>query len=262
MSEARNRVRADDLVVRQRLAQTRSKARALIMAGQVRVGDRVIEKPGQLLDPSTALELAVRLPFVSRGGLKLEHALDTFGIDVSGLVCADIGASTGGFTDCLLQRGAAKVYAIDVGYGQLDYGLRNDQRVVVMERVNARRLNALPETVSVVTIDVSFISLTYILPAVKRIIVTDGQVIALIKPQFEAGKARVGRGGVVRDESVRRDAASHVLRSAEQLGFGIFGLTESPIVGPAGNVEYLVWLQSDREGRLVDDVLTDVFRRS
>ncbi|HUG16029.1 MAG TPA: TlyA family RNA methyltransferase [Thermomicrobiales bacterium] len=237
------RVRADELVVQQGLAETRSRAKALIMAGVVRVGDRVIDKPGETLDPTTPLALQARLPYVSRGGLKLQHALDTFGIDVDGVVAVDIGASTGGFTDCLLQRGAAKVYAIDVGYGQLDYRLRNDRRVVVMERVNAREPVSLPEPVGFACIDVSFISLDLILPAVASLLTRDADVVALIKPQFEAGREHVGRGGVVRSPEARRSAVMRVVTNARRIGLGDAAVTTSPITGPAGNVEYLAWLR-------------------
>jgi 23S rRNA (cytidine1920-2'-O)/16S rRNA (cytidine1409-2'-O)-methyltransferase len=242
MSRQRDKLRADDLLVRQGSAETRSKARALILAGDVRVGDRLIDKPAALLDPSTTLEVRAPPPYVSRGGLKLQHALDEFGVNASGLVAADIGASTGGFTDCLLQRGALRVYAIDVGYGQLDYRLRADERVVVMERVNARYLDKLPEQPALVVIDVSFISLELILPVAAALSAADARVIALIKPQFEAGRDAVGRGGVVRDERVRRQAVEHVIASASanELRFG--GLTRSPILGPAGNAEFLALL--------------------
>lgn len=259
MSPLSKKVRADELVVSQGLAETRSKARSLIMAGQVRVGDRVIEKAGQVLDPATALQVHARMPYVSRGGLKLVHALDSFDISVTDLVCADIGASTGGFTDCLLQRGASKVYAIDVGYGQLDYRLRNDQRVVVMERVNARLLDSLPERVDFVCIDVSFISLEHMFPTVNRIVSDSGDVVALIKPQFEAGRENVGRGGVVRDADARQGAVSRVLRSAQALGLGCLRVTRSPISGPAGNIEYLAWLQPGVDGRDVDEILREAF---
>lgn len=262
MSGPARKVRADELLVRQGLAESRSKARALIMAGEVRVGDRVIEKPGQSLDESTPLEIHGRPPFVSRGGLKLNHALEIFGIDVTAMVAADIGASTGGFTDCLLQHGAARVYAVDVGYGQLDYRLRSDPRVVVMERVNARHLEALPEPIDFVSVDVSFISIDNILPAVSRILGSAGHIVALIKPQFEAGREHVARGGVVRDEKARRQAVERVLGNARLSGFGVLGLTRSPITGPAGNVEYLAWLQPGHEGLDLDAVLTAVFDRA
>lgn len=242
MSRQRDKLRADELLVRQGGAESRSKARALILAGDVRVGDRMIDKPAELLEPSTMLEVRAPPPYVSRGGLKLQHALDTFGVDAEGLVAADIGASTGGFTDCLLQRGARRVYAIDVGYGQLDYRLRSDERVIVMERVNARYLDELPEQPGLVVIDVSFISLDLILPVAAAVSATDARVIALIKPQFEAGRDAVGRGGVVRDERVRRQTVEHVVASASSHALQLGGLTRSPILGPAGNAEFLALL--------------------
>jgi 23S rRNA (cytidine1920-2'-O)/16S rRNA (cytidine1409-2'-O)-methyltransferase len=259
MTGAGRKVRADELLARQGLTESRSKARAMIMAGEVRVGDRVIGKPSEMLDPSTPLELQGRLRFVSRGGLKLEHGLESFGIDVTGVLAADIGASTGGFTDCLLQRGAAKVYAIDVGYGQLDYRLRTDPRVTVMERVNARHLETLPEPVDFACVDVSFISLVHILPAVARLLHEHGNVVVLIKPQFEAGREKVSRGGVVREPNVRRTAVERVLHEAAATGFGVMGLTPSPITGPAGNVEYLSWLKVGEVGLNIDDLLRTVF---
>lgn len=203
--------------------------------------------------------------YVSRGGLKLAAALDAFGLDVAGLVCADLGCSTGGFVDCLLQRGAAKVYAIDVGYGQLDLRLRDDPRVVVMERTNARYLEALPEPIDVVVIDVSFISLALIFPAVDRILAPDGVVVPLIKPQFEAGKQEVGKGGVVRDPKIHRKVLEKVVHDAAASGFQCGGLTASPLTGPAGNHEFLgVYrrspepLDSDRIGAMIDQALAEI----
>lgn len=248
MSDKPRKVRADELVVRQGLAESRSRAKALILAGEIRAGDRAITKPAEMIDESLTLEVREKLPFVSRGGLKLDHALATFDIDVVGKVAADLGASTGGFTDCLLQRGAAKVYAIDVGYGQLDYRLRSDDRVVVMERVNARHLDTLPEPVDIVCIDVSFISLRLILPVAKSLLRPGGFCVALIKPQFEAGRESVGKGGVVRDPRIRRQVVEHVAALANESGFGVRGLTRSPITGPAGNVEYLIWLEAGGTG--------------
>lgn len=260
--------RLDLLLHRRGLAQSREQARRLILAGQVFVDGRRVDKAGAQVDEAAAIEVRQGLPYVSRGGLKLEHALRAFGIDPSGLVAADVGASTGGFTDCLLQRGAARVYAIDVGYGQLDWRLRQDPRVVVMERTNARYLEALPEPVSLVTIDASFISLTLILPQVQKWVAPGGQVVALIKPQFEAGPERVGKGGVVRDQDVHRDVLLTTLTWAQEHGWRILGLTRSPITGPKGNVEFLAWLGgamgqepmepgiADLDG-LVDAVITD-----
>jgi 23S rRNA (cytidine1920-2'-O)/16S rRNA (cytidine1409-2'-O)-methyltransferase len=239
---ADDKVRADELVVELGLAETRSKAKVLILAGEVRHGDRVIQKPAELVLRSTPLTLRQKLPYVSRGGIKLAHALDVFDIDVTGMVAADLGASTGGFTDCLLQRGAVRVYAIDVGYGQLDYRLRIDDRVIVMERVNARHLESLPELVDFVCIDVSFIGLEHILPVAARLLKDSGQCVALIKPQFEAGRDAVGKGGVVRDEATRRETVRHAIDLARENGLGLLGVTRSPITGPAGNVEFLAYL--------------------
>lgn len=254
------RVRADELLVARGLATSRSQARALIMARAVRSGDRVIDKAGTALDPDTELTVVAPPRFASRGGEKLDWALEQFGLDVTGAICADFGASTGGFTDVLLQRGAARVYALDVGYGQLDYRLRTDSRVVVMERTNVRYLEQLPEPIDLVTIDVSFISLALVLPAAKRVLAPDGACVALIKPQFEAGQEKVGKGGVVRDPQVHREVLARVLDTAVDLGFGVAGLTRSPITGPAGNVEFLVLLNRDGTGledheSLIDAVL-------
>ncbi len=239
--------RLDKLLVDRGLAETREKARALIMAGQVYVNGQRVEKAGTKVREGAKIELRGEgLPFVSRGGLKLAHALKEFGIKVEGLTCADIGASTGGFTDCLLQAGAKRVYAIDVGKGQLHYKLRRDPRVVLMEGVNARYLRPedLPEPVDLVTIDVSFISLTKILPAALNILKPDGEIVALIKPQFEVGPKKVGKGGVVRDPKLHQEVLAKISTFArEELGLKVLGVTESPILGPAGNKEFLIWLK-------------------
>lgn len=237
------RVRADELLVERQLAENRSRARALIMAGRVRLGDHLVEKAGQQVLPEAELTVVEPARFVSRGGEKLDHALDAFQIDVTGLVCADVGASTGGFTDVLVQRGATRIYAIDVGYGQLDYRLRQDARVQVLERTNVRYLESLPELTDLVVIDVSFISLRLILPVAFRLLKPEGRVVALIKPQFEAGREQVGKGGVVRDRKVHRTVLERVLAEAEEAGFTTTGLTRSPITGPAGNVEFLTLLE-------------------
>ncbi len=239
----RRKRRLDTLLVERGLVETREKGRRLIMAGQVRVDGQLVDRPGAGVAPEATIEIIASPRYVSRGGEKLEAALHTFGLDVTGLVAADVGASTGGFTDCLLQHGAARVYAIDVGYGQLDYRLRTDPRVVVMERTNARYLEALPEPVDLVTIDVSFISLTLILPAALRWIKAGGSIIALIKPQFEAGPKHVSKGGVVRQPEVHRAVLAGVLGWADQHALGLRGLMRSPLLGPAGNVEFLAWWQ-------------------
>ncbi len=238
--------RLDNLLVDRGLAPSREKARALIMAGQVVVGDHAADKAGQMVP----LEAEIRLkgetnPFVSRGGLKLEKALRDFAIDVTGLVALDVGASTGGFTDCLLQRGAARVFAVDVGYGQLAWKLRDDRRVVNLEKTNIRYLE--PATLGAVpdlaVIDASFISLDKVLPAVLRLIKNDGTIIALVKPQFEVGKGEVGKGGVVRDEAKHRRVIETVSAEATTLGLTVRGVTESPITGSKGNREFLMVLE-------------------
>ena len=253
------KLRADELVVQQGLAESRSKAKAMIVAGDVRSGDRLIQKPAEMLDINLPLELRAKLPFVSRGGLKLDHALTEFGIDVSGIVAADLGASTGGFTDVLLQRGAARVYAVDVGYGQLDYRLRTDERVIVMERVNARYLESLPEPVGFVCVDVSFISLEHMLPVAHRLLSPAGDLVTLVKPQFEAGKDAVGRGGVVRDERTRKEVVKRVIALARSCELSTNGLARSPITGPAGNVEYLAWFRKGSAGQNSNVLVEQVF---
>lgn len=236
------------------------------MAGQVRSGTLVIDKAGTMLSPDEPLDVLAAPRFVSRGGEKLDHALESFGIAVTGQVCADFGASTGGFTDSLLQRGALRVYAIDVGYGQLHYRLRTDERVVVMERVNVRHLESLPELVDLVVVDVSFISLKLVLPAALRVLKSDGRCVVLIKPQFEAGRDRVGRGGVVRDKVVHRDVLQAVTQDAREIGFSLRDLTRSPLKGPAGNVEFLALLvreaATNDDGLLIEAALADSQERS
>ena len=237
------RVRADVLVHERGLAESRARAQALILAGEVVAGDHRVDKPGQLLDPAVALRVKAGLKYVSRGGLKLEHALDTFDLSPQGLVCCDLGASTGGFTDVLLQRGAAKVYAVDVGYGQLHPRLRGDPRVAVHERVNARALTAaeLGEPCGAAVADLSFISLRLVLPALVGLLrERDAFCAVLVKPQFEAGRAEGGKGGVVRDPLVHARVVDEVSTQLGQLGLTVLGSTESPIQGPAGNREFIV----------------------
>lgn len=233
--------RLDVWLTEQGLAESRSRAQALVMAGKVRVDHQVVTKPGFLVAAEAIVTIEQDLPYVSRGGQKLVAALDEFNIDPQGGVCADVGASTGGFTDVLLQRGAAKVYAIDVGYGQLAWKLRQDERVVVMERTNARYLETLPELVNLITIDVSFISLKLILPVVQTWLLTSGIIIALIKPQFEAGRDQVGKGGVIRASSVHRQVLENILIFARDRELVLRGLTPSPLLGPAGNHEFLAF---------------------
>lgn len=242
-----HKVRLDVEMTRRGLAETRSRAQALIIGGSVRVDGEPVDKPGHLVSPEVRIEITTPLPYVSRGGIKLAAALDAFQIDPAGWTCADVGASTGGFTDCLLQRGAARVYAIDVGYGQLAWSLRNDARVVVLERINARYLHALPGNVMVdlVTIDVSFISLRLILPMARKWLQPDGRVVALVKPQFEAGRQQIQRGGVVKDVAVHREVLLSILTFAADLGLAPQGIIPSPLRGPAGNIEYLAYLRKD-----------------
>ncbi len=235
--------RLDVLLVQLGLAPTRARAQALVLAGQVVVGEARVDKPGTRVAVDAPLRLKGEvLPFVSRGGLKLQHALEHFGLSVRGSVAADIGASTGGFTDCLLQAGAVRVHAVDVGYGQLHEKLRGDARVVVHERTNARHLaaDALGEAVDVLVVDVSFISLSLVLPAVLRLLRPGGHLVALVKPQFEVGKGQVGKGGVVRDEALRSAAVARIQEMAKALGLTLLGVTDSPLLGPAGNREALL----------------------
>lgn len=232
--------RLDQLLVERGLAESRERAQALIMAGDVSVGERVVDKAGARVDAAAEINVRAPLPYVSRGGYKLAGALDAFGVDPRGYVCADLGASTGGFTDVLLQRGARTVYAIDVGYGQLAWKLRQDPRVVVMDRVNARHLERLPEAVDLVVVDVSFISLELILRVAQTLLKPTGHIIALVKPQFEAGRRQVGRGGIVRDPQVHRAVLGRVAGFAESIGLRVRALIRSPIPGTEGNVEFLI----------------------
>ena len=252
---AANKERLDVAIVRRGLAPSRERARALIMAGQVYVGDRMVDKPGMLVPLDANCRLAEESPelkYVSRGGLKLEKALDTFQLDPSGLVALDVGASTGGFTQCLLERGAKRVYAIDVGHGQLAWKLRNDPRVVVMEHTNIRHVTTLPEPLSCAVIDVSFISLRLVLPAIVPLLAPHAWVVALVKPQFEAGKAEADRGaGVISDPTVH-ERVLHELQAwiLHHTPFQVHGLTDSPIQGREGNREFLLYLlQSPQAGQ-------------
>lgn len=241
------KVRIDKLLLEKGLAPSRERAQSLIMAGVVLVNEKPVTKAGQLVLPDAKIRITGQdHPYVSRGGIKLAHALKEFKIDVNGKICIDVGASTGGFTDCLLQNGAAKVYAVDVGYGQLDWKLRNDPRVVVCERVNIRQVDQVDKfnkftKLRVAVIDVSFISLTKVLPHVDKILQNGADIIGLIKPQFEAGPSLVGKGGIVRDEKVRQDCVNNVCEAAAALGWKEKGLTQSPITGADGNIEFLAW---------------------
>ena len=250
----KNKKRLDVLLVEQMYAETRSKAQAIIMAGLVYVNGQKADKAGMSFDADTA-QIEVRgqtCPYVSRGGLKLEKALRDFGVDPTGFVCSDSGCSTGGFTDCLLQQGAKKVFAIDVGYGELNWKIRNDPRVVVMERTNIRYVTPedIGEPLDLSVIDVSFISLRIVLPAIKNLLKEkQGQVLCLIKPQFEAGRENVGKNGVIREPVVHKEVLDNFVALAKELGFTILGLTFSPVKGPAGNIEFLGHLTlADAEG--------------
>ena len=246
------KIRLDVLLVEKGLAESREQAQRLIRAGEVRVDGRPAAKPGQPCDPAARIEVKEKPRYVSRGGLKIEGAWKFFRFDPRGAVCLDVGASTGGFTDFLLQHGAAKVYAVDCGTNQLHYRLRTDPRVTVMEQTNARYLDRslIPEPIDLCVIDVSFISLRLILPAVKKVLREGGQIVSLIKPQFEAGREQVGKGGVVRDEAVRREVVDRIRRfGKEELGLRWRGLCVSPVKGPAGNVEFLAWWERPEEER-------------
>ncbi len=254
------KVRLDKLLVERGLADSREQAQRMIMAGWVLVEDRPAPKPGQKIATDASIRVKKRPAYVSRGGYKLEAALDAFNIDPAGWVCADIGASTGGFTDLLLQRGAKRVYAIDVGYGQLHWRLRNDARIVVMERTNARFLQSLPEPVDLVTIDASFISLQLLLPTAKRLLSPNGKIIALVKPQFEVGKGKVGKGGVVRDPALHRRVLEDILHWASAETLGPQGLIPSPILGPKGNREFLLLLQPDAPAADAERLISEALR--
>ncbi|MBR2949908.1 MAG: TlyA family RNA methyltransferase [Lachnospiraceae bacterium] len=241
--------RLDVLLVKQGLAESREKAKAVIMSGNVFVSGQREDKAGAMFD-ETKVQIEVKgasLKYVSRGGLKLEKAMETFPITLDDTVCMDIGASTGGFTDCMLQNGAKKVYSVDVGHGQLAWKLRNDDRVVCMEKTNFRYMVPadIADRLDFASVDVSFISLTKILIPARNLLKDDGQMVCLIKPQFEAGKDKVGKKGVVREESVHREVIAKILDFAQLVGFDVLGLTYSPIKGPEGNIEYLVYIQKN-----------------
>ncbi len=249
--------RLDVLLVEQGYADTRTKAQAIIMSGQVYVQGQKADKPGTAYEETVELEVrGAACPYVSRGGLKLEKALRDFGVKPEGYVCSDSGASTGGFTDCLLQQGAKKVFAIDVGYGQLDWKIRSDPRVVVMERTNVRYVTPeqLGEPLDLSVIDVSFISLKIVLPVIKTFLKPgQGQVLCLIKPQFEAGKEKVGKKGVVRDPAVHKEVLDDFVELTKTIGFTILGLTFSPVKGPEGNIEFLAHLTLAEETGMEPD---------
>ncbi len=238
------KIRLDNLLVEKGLVESREKAKALILEGNVLVNDIKAQKPGTFIPPDASLKILQKMPYVSRGGLKLEAALKNLNIDVQGKVAMDVGASTGGFTDCLLQHGAKKVYAVDVGYGQLAWELRNNPDVVVLEKTNIRYLakDAVTEKIDICTIDVSFISLLKVIPKVLEFLSPSGEIIALIKPQFEVGKKDVSKGGVVKDETKRLDVIEKISREAQDMGFDVKGIIKSPLTGPKGNIEYFIHL--------------------
>lgn len=267
---ASGRIRADQRLVDERLVESREQARRLILAGKVRAGDRVIGRPGERIDPSVTLQVvAPAMPFASRGGAKLEAALQRIPVPVNGAICMDVGASTGGFTDCLLQHGARRVYAVDVGYGQLAWKLRTDPRVVVLERTNIRYLDParIGEPVDVVTVDVSFISLTRFLDRLPLFMKPEGWAVALVKPQFEAGRSQVKKGGVVKDPLVHAQVMRAVTGAALDAGFEVVGVMPSPLLGPKGNVEFLLALTRApgvgvREAASVEPMIDEALARS
>ena len=257
MAEKVEKERLDVLLVQQGLANSRELAKAYIMAGNVYVDGQKEDKAGTKVAVTAKLEVkGNQMKYVSRGGYKLEKAMDVFGIRLDGTICLDIGASTGGFTDCMLQNGASKVYAIDVGYGQFAWKLRNDERVVCLEKTNVRYVTheQVPDEGDFASIDVSFISLTKVLPAVLGVLGEKGQMVCLIKPQFEAGREKVGKKGVVRDSSVHREVIEMIVEYVRTQSLGILGLDFSPIKGPEGNIEYLIYLDKSRSGMHEDEV--------
>ena len=252
--------RLDVLLVKRNLAESREKAKAVIMSGIVYVEGQKEDKAGTTFDESANIEVRGHtLKYVSRGGLKLEKAMSHFGVMLEGKTCMDVGSSTGGFTDCMLQNGAVRVYAVDVGHGQLAWKLRNDERVVCMEKTNIRYVtpDEIPEKIDFSSIDVSFISLTKVLETVKKILKDDGEIVCLIKPQFEAGREKVGKKGVVREKSVHLEVIEMVIAYAVSIGFEVLHLEYSPIKGPEGNIEYLLYLQNNGEEPVVDEICVD-----
>ncbi|MFZ5943405.1 MAG: TlyA family RNA methyltransferase [Bacillota bacterium] len=257
------KIRLDMRMVELGLVESREKAKALIMAGQVKINNIKAEKAGTAVDETTQIEITgQKLPYVSRGGLKLEQAIKYFALDLKNKIMADIGASTGGFTDCALQYGVDKVYAVDVGYGQLDWKLRTNPRVINMERTNARyiTIDDIGELLDLISIDVAFISLEKILPALKALLKEDGIIIALIKPQFEAGRENIGKKGVVRDPDIHIDVIKKIVSFSQELGMGVKGLTFSPVTGPEGNIEYLVLL--DNTGQVDQFNITSIVKEA
>lgn len=252
----RMKKRIDVLIAERGLEKSREQAKIQVIAGNVNVDGKRAENPSQKFSEDCVIEIIGKsCPYVSRGGLKLEKAIECFNINLNNLICADIGASTGGFTDCMLKNGARTVYSIDVGYGQFDWSLRNDKRVVVLERTNARYLESLPQKIDFGSIDVSFISLKHIIPALRKVGIPEISAVALIKPQFEAGKEKIGKKGVVRDKNVHIEVIKSVRNFAIDSGFVIAGLTFSPIKGPNGNIEFLAYLKSNFENAVTDEFI-------
>lgn len=254
------KVRLDCLMVDKGLVQSRERAKALIMAGQVYIDNQKCDKAGMSVAENAEIEIrGDTLKYVSRGGLKLEKAMKEFPVTLSGKITMDIGASTGGFTDCMLQNGALKVYAVDVGYGQLAWSLRNDERVVNLERTNIRYVTReqVPESIDFASIDVSFISLKLVLPVAKELLADDGEIVALIKPQFEAGRGQVGKKGVVRDIGVHKEVIKKVIGYIQELNMYASGLSYSPVKGPEGNIEYLVWITKTPKDTVIDDAVIE-----
>ena len=252
--------RLDVMLVNRGLAPSREKAKAIIMSGQVYVDGQKEDKAGTSFAEEVKIEVRGNtLPYVSRGGLKLEKAMNNFGVNVDKKICMDVGASTGGFTDCMLQNGAVKVYSVDVGHGQLAWKLRQDERVVCMEKTNIRYVKPadIPDRIDFSSIDVSFISLTKVLLPVKNLLTDDGRIVCLIKPQFEAGREKVGKKGVVRDKAVHREVIEKVIEYAASIGFNILNLDYSPIKGPEGNIEYLLYLENGNRDE-TDEIKTDI----
>ena len=254
------KIRLDVYLTQHGFCESREKAKALIMAGTVYVNNQKSDKAGNIIKPDDVIEVrGESLRYVSRGGLKLEKAVEVFSLDLKGKICADIGASTGGFTDCMLQNGASKVYAVDVGYGQLAWKLRTDERVINLERTNFRYITEeqIPEMLDFASVDVSFISLSHILPVLRGLLKDGGCAVCLIKPQFEAGKEKVGKKGVVRDKSVHIEVVKKITELVRETGYSLLGLDFSPVKGPEGNIEYLCFIEKTDTGRILTDTTAE-----
>lgn len=260
-----SKIRADVLLYKKGLTDSREKAKRIIMEGTVFIGDIRVEKPGEKYSKDVDIYIKENpLKYVSRGGMKLEKAIEQFNLDLNGNIAIDIGSSTGGFTDCILQNGANKVYAIDVGYGQLDWKLRNDKRVIVMERTNIRDVNeeTINEKVDFISIDVSFISLELVIPIAKNLLKEEGEIIALIKPQFETSKDKVGKNGIVRDKNIHIEVLNHMIEYIDSLDLGICNLSYSPITGAKGNIEFLIHLKNNVKHRSLKDRVLDIVNKA